>query len=287
MEYCTGARIKHTKDIPPASSNLLLGLIIDLSHGGFFITLDESRRHRLISSLTDIKTRRAKISSKLAGKLTFAAEAFLGKAGRGFIRSLIRSSLGLHVPDATLVASIESLLYILHKPNIFTRNLVNELRLTPQRLICYADATGDGNLGFFSPPSAPHQAVYGFVNMAQHYTSSRPHINILELLAGAIAVHTLSATTRPGTAFIILFLDNTVAESLIYTGSSSSSQLNHAASLFWLNVANLPIYNVFISRVSSSLNPADSVSRHDFDQPWLEDAKSIPISLPQWTLDVL
>ncbi|KAF4722621.1 hypothetical protein FOZ62_008793, partial [Perkinsus olseni] len=32
MEYCTGARIKHSKDIPPASTNLLLGLIVDLSH---------------------------------------------------------------------------------------------------------------------------------------------------------------------------------------------------------------------------------------------------------------
>ncbi|KAF4677857.1 hypothetical protein FOZ60_017108 [Perkinsus olseni] len=282
MEFCTGARIKHAKDIPPATKNLLLGLIVDLSNGGFCISLDDSRRQHLIHALFELKTGHHKISSKLAGKLSFAAEAFLGRAGRGFIRSLIRSSLGLKVPRETLTTCIDSLLYMFHHSTAFTRDLIAEVRLAPRRLVCYADATGHGKLGIYLPPSSSYTSQFGVADLPVSSQASTNHINLLELLAGSAAVHTFAYLLPPGTAFMVLFLDNTVAESLIYTGSSASPRLNLAASLFWLDIATLPIYNVFVSRVGSALNPADAVSRESFSQPWLADSTRVTVALPTW-----
>ncbi|KAF4751287.1 hypothetical protein FOZ63_026913 [Perkinsus olseni] len=287
MEFCTGARIKHAKDIPPAPDNLLLGLMVHLGDGGLKVSLPPDKCSSLITELLAVRDDPSTLTSKLTGKLSFACEAFLGRAGRGFVRSLIRSSLGLTVSPNALSESITALLYVLRHPQLFHRDLTSELKPSNARLICYSDATGDGSLGIFMVGRPPEAPAYGLLNISSLANSNHLHINLLELVAAACAVHSFSVLASLDAASLILFLDNSVAESLIYCGSSASPTLNAFASRFWLECAKLPLNCIFIGRVKSDINPADAVSRGNFTVPWLQDAYKIDVTLPSWVLALL
>ncbi|KAF4700658.1 hypothetical protein FOZ62_019608 [Perkinsus olseni] len=248
MEFCTGARIKHAKDIPPAPDNLLLGLMVHLGDGGLKVSLPPDKCSSLITELLAVRDDPSTLTSKLTGKLSFACEAFLGRAGRGFVRSLIRSSLGLTVSPNALSESITALLYVLRHPQLFHRDLTSELKPSNARLICYSDATGDGSLGIFMVGRPPEAPAYGLLNISSLANSNHLHINLLELVAAACAVHSFSVLASLDAASLILFLDNSVAESLIYCGSSASPTLNAFASRFWLECAKLPLNCIFIGR---------------------------------------
>ncbi|EEQ97849.1 hypothetical protein Pmar_PMAR021253 [Perkinsus marinus ATCC 50983] len=159
------------------------------------------------------------------------------------------------------------------------RNLTAETALHHRPLCCYADATGYGRIGTFTPANNMHPAYFGFSKIKFREHTDLIHINLLELIASASALHTFS---QYHSGAVMIFTDNTTVQYLIHKGSSASTTVNEAISDFWLHTAAVGPSRLFALRVPSYSNPADAVSRQQFSAPWLCDAIRLPIAFPPW-----
>ncbi|KAF4677354.1 hypothetical protein FOZ60_017361 [Perkinsus olseni] len=273
-----GAEIKHEKDVPPSAALVLLGLQIDLSTNDFTVTVTPDRRLKLREHLLRIQSDHDRIDSKLTGKLSFCCEALYGRSGRGPVRLLIRKAAGLPVADDLVSQAISLLVDIFASPPPCAYPLA-DLNTRLQPYICYADAaTSTGKIAVYGPPQLGLSALYSTVPTGLH-----DNINILEFLALALAITTFhnKVPQQP----LIVFSDSKVAELALLRGSSSSGLLCLAIHRFWLELARLPSFVFFVAHVKSECNPADALSRNNFDVIWLNDAVLLPASLPQWCSD--
>ncbi|KAF4654748.1 hypothetical protein FOL47_009789 [Perkinsus chesapeaki] len=278
INHLIGAEIKREKDVPPSSSVVLLGLLVDLVEGKVRVALTDDRRKSLRSALTSVLLRESQVDSKLAGKVSFACEALYGRAGRGPARVLIRKALGIEVSDENVRSAVKLLLDIFSSSQT-CNDLSARLLNTRSPYICYTDAaTSSGKIAVYAPPQLNLPAQFSVVQ-----TSSSGHINVLELIGIGIALETFHtmAANRP----LLIFSDSRVAEHALLKGSSTSDALGLAVHSLWLRVASLHQLQFYIAHVSSSANPADAPSRGDYNTPWLRGAVKLPGIVPAWAVD--
>ncbi|EEQ97481.1 hypothetical protein Pmar_PMAR009595, partial [Perkinsus marinus ATCC 50983] len=153
---------------------------------------------------------------------------------RGPTRVLIRKSLGIPTPTNLLASAVDSLLHLFSMDDLPPRNLTAETALHHRPLCCYADATGYGRIGTFTPANNMHPAYFGFSKIKFREHTDLIHINLLELIASASALHTFS---QYHSGAVMIFTDNTTVQYLIHKGSSASTTVNEAISDFWLHTA--------------------------------------------------
>lgn len=279
-ERITGGIIKHSKDVAPSTTNALLGFNVDLSQGGFIVSLTDQRRAKILLDLSMATRDHSLISSKMAGKLSFACEALYGRVGRGYVRTLIRQSRGFQVDTASVDNALAALIELFTIRSV-PKDLVDELHSDSPPVVCYSDASGDGRLGIFIPSMFNVPGCWGTIKVPY---SEGIHINMLEFLAAAITVDV--AARRFCGKLIILFTDNTTVEYLVHKGSSSSQIMNEAVAKFWIHLAFSGVYHLLTFHVPSTSNPADPISRDTFSVSWLLGSEQINLSLPNWWASV-
>ena len=98
--------------------------------------------------------------------------------------------------------------------------------------------------------------------IAQFLGEGDQRINEAEAFAACILLFTFADLMRGGS--LSLWIDSTAAEGTLRRGYSSSPLLCAIAGAFWICAERHGIA-VWIGRVPSALNPADSVSRQDLN----------------------
>ncbi|EER20011.1 hypothetical protein Pmar_PMAR001633 [Perkinsus marinus ATCC 50983] len=185
--------------------NNILGLEVHLEHGGLL----PARREKLLADLLLAQHQHLSITSKFAGRLSFACDSLFGRVGRAYVRTIIRYSRGLPIDSALLNTSLRTL-YSLFNTASRPRDLVYELSIAPHPVLAFADATGSGGLGVVLFDKSQDSLAFGFTKFPK---AKSPHINSLELLAADLALSS-AARWRLGSD-IILFTNNTVASVVV------------------------------------------------------------------------
>jgi len=126
----------------------------------------------------------------------------------------------------------------------------------------YTDATGSGSLGYAVYDTTGRCLTWGADNthppIAAQLNDRQTQVNAHETIAALWAVCTLQHLLPSHQ--IHLYIDNTTAESILRSGYSTASYLNHLAAAFWI-IAAAHQADIHIIRVPSKSNPADAPSR--------------------------
>ena len=209
-------------------------------------------------------------ASKLVGQLEFTASFAWDRSARPFLwplRERSNGSTGARANTPALSFSYRVLrAFLLRKPPRVLRSSA----LVRQHFVGFSDARGRTSTStfetigvllcgagsvWFSYLDLKHSAAERFLGCGQQ------RINEAEALGAAMLVYTFAYKLRGSS--LSLWIDSTAAEGTLRKGYSRSPLLASITGAFWLTAERNEIA-VWVGRVPSKLNPADSVSRSDF-----------------------
>ena len=252
----------------------ILGVQYDLKK--LVLQITPQRRRDLVNEVDQIlraDSLTPAAAAKLKGKLNFAATTLWGKVGRAFLLALSErqySAKQRKALDSALRSSLTMWLRLVAgaKPrHVYLGSTA------PSDFVLFTD-------GFAPDPARGEDGVAGIggvlfqrVPFAARYFSAevrdeeiaewlprKNQIALIELLGVVIAFATFDEILAKRT--IIIFTDSEVVEGALVKGYSSRSDVCHLVGVFWEMVADLESL-VFITRVSTDANIADTISRHD------------------------
>ena len=254
-----GFTLEEEKTPPPASSQDILGIRVDLTADSLLLSPEPRKVALWISSLkAALASSSLSIPSamKLAGRLNFAASAAWGSIARSRLRRLYRHiHLGHPLVQDDLAGDLSWWILRLE-------------RLEPHRLflhivdpvILYTDAEGSGGLG----------GVIDVDNTASWFSASTPdsvtsamlprktQIFPLEVLAVAAALRLWK--DKVSGRHLVVFVDNTSALAALRKGSSKVSDVHGLIALTWQQLLS-SVSSVKFFWVPSKLNLSDLPSR--------------------------
>ena len=261
-----GWTLEPSKTEGPTNQLTILGVDVTIKADFVHLRPDEAKSRLWLLTISDalLSNRLTpKDAEKLAGRLNFAAGTAFGRVGRAYLRAIYHQQHS-HSKDHQLNDELRHNL-MWWQNFLTTHNLHRAMPLRPSPkpvLLVYTDATGGGSLGYAVYDVAGRCLTWGAdttdQSIAAQLHERQTQVNAHETIAALWAVCTLQHLLPDHQ--IHLYIDNTTAESILRSGYSTVSDLNHLAAAFWL-IAAAHQADIHIIRVPSKSNPADAPSR--------------------------
>ena len=221
-------------------------------------------------------------TARLRGKLSFYTSLTCGKVGRGAMQPLIEHQYGRG--KRTLDFDVMNCLrWWLKAIEILPCRKIS--LYSPEKVVIYSDANGDGQLG-----------VYSTNGKTAEYTSCvapewvrRYGIFALEMCAALLALITLSREKREKSVFFNI--DNQSALAALVKGRTNKKPVDRICEIFWLLMAGAgraTTHSIWLEYVKSAVNIADYPSRMDIskcgesDDPFVQFCKERKIPIPSF-----
>ena len=252
----------------------ILGVQYDLKK--LVLRITAKRRRDLINEIGQIihdNSLTPAAAAKLKGKLSFAATTLWGKVGRAFLLAIserqysAKQRKGL---DSALTSALTMWVRLIAgaKPR--------QIYLGSQKPADYVLFTD----GFAPDPERGENGIAGIGGVlfqrkpfaAKYFSAEvrddeiaewlprKNQIAMIELLGVVKALVTFDEVLAKRS--LIVFTDSEVVEGALIKGYSSRSDVCHLVGLFWEIVSDLETL-VYVTRVSTDANIADTISRHD------------------------
>ena len=279
-----GFKTKISKQQPPASRQIMLGIDVHVTDSEFVTAVTKNRKKRMLEEIKEYVDKQRivpKQAQQLAGKSIFTNASTFGALGAAALRPLYRrASYGGTKLDTDIEAALHMLGYLLRNAPPRSSSLALPTSEAP---ILYADAfyTCRGATRKASQLSVddltdPHATSgWGVVVIsgkeAWHFGGSVPHevftalkkkktyIFLLEVVAQCMGTWLMARELQP---HFWAFVDNVGAEHALRKGFSRDRDANAIISLFWAAAAHCTTRPWF-ERVPSAAQLADGVSRND------------------------
>jgi len=280
-----GFKIKKSKEQPPNSSQIMLGVCTSITTDHFITEILKTRRKQMIIEIVNMHKNQivtSKQAQTLAGKSVFTNASTFGALGAAALRPLYRrASYGGSDIDTDIDASLCMITFLLNFAPPKVTPLAPPQSAAP---MMYADAyyTCRGvtlkisefpDILDFSDPSAT--SGWGTViirgNQMWHFSGTVPdevfkiikkkktYIFLLEVIAQCMGVWFMAPELGPN---FWAFVDNVGAEFALRKGFSRDRDANAVISLFRAAAAVSDVRPWF-ERVPSKAQLADEVSRGD------------------------
>ena len=237
-----GCVIKLPKDHLPSPIGPILGLLVRLDVLPFEVSIDHERQEKLIAAIDSILAAnhlRPARAGKLSGQGNFASAGLFGRIGRAPLRAVYQRQHEKGRRSFALTNSLRFALRWLRQVVLSAGpRLVFEPRsLSPRRRVTlYTDATGGGVLGAVCVPPPPFRPAWVRAVVPPELTSLlRPRLTQVGPYEALAIVLALSAFADRGLedADILLFVDNTEAQSIAINGFASAEDTALIAGDIW------------------------------------------------------
>ena len=284
LSQLLGFKTKISKEQPPASKQIMLGIDVQVTDEDFITAVTKNRKKRMLAEIEEYRaTQRIvpKQARQLAGKSVFTNASTFGSLGAAALRPLYRrAAYGGSKLDTDIGAALHMLDYLLRHAPPRSSSLALPAGEAP---ILYADAfytcrgaTRKASQLTTDDLTDPNAAAgWGVVVIsgrdAWHFSGTVPHevflalkkkktyIFLLEVVAQCMGTWLLAKELQP---YFWAFVDNVGAEHALRKGFSKDRDANAIISLFWAMAAHC-VARPWFERVPSDAQFADGVSRGD------------------------
>lgn len=268
-----GIKLKTAKAIPPAVTNIVLGIEVDLSQALAGIVVFKPTPKRLESIVQHLRhaaettTLQPAWTRRFAGKLEFLISATDAALVRFHLRAFYEFSNGADTrPTRSIQIAARMLLHDI--PSIPPRVFCLPRHQDPSHVIIYVDARHDdrdvgvGALMFVGDAAYALSADVPPPWVLTMMLSVSAIINQAELLAIHTAIRTMRHVVDFAGRDVVVYTDSTSALSAAIKGSSNKSpHLANMGHRYRRFVWHLRLRRLFHEYIPSAINPADPLSR--------------------------